>query len=194
MREVSSRRQHLAKRIYGETGLSIRCSCGEYESAAVGVGTVRQQEDAHRAHRVEMGERVKDRAPSPLEQAQARITQLEGQLERYVGKEPTVRDEMAYLQRKLNSVRELCDEARLGSCLGITIEAVEQAVEGERVLPPDDKRRRIYIDGNGSGWVDLSVDNHGLIWLRRISNSDAHATPDSIRAETGGLYEIGRCW
>lgn len=132
--------------------------------------------------------------PTSLEKAQARIAELEAQLERYVGKEPTVRDEMAHLQWKLNAVRELCDEARLGSCLGITIEAVEQAVEGERVLPPDDKRRRIYIDGNGSGWVDLSVDNHGLLWLRRISNSDAHATPNSIRAETGGLYEIGRCW
>ncbi|MYR36300.1 hypothetical protein GTX14_04425 [Streptomyces sp. SID4944] len=136
-----------------------------------------------------------------LRNAQARITELEAELERYVGREPTVRDEMAYLQRCLNSVLERCDQAaaqavRWENPLPVPewVIAVREAASGERPDNPADKRRRIYIDGNGSGWVDLSVDNHGLLWLRRISNSDAHATPGSIRAETGGLYEIGRCW
>lgn len=125
-----------------------------------------------------------------LEKAQARIAELEAELERYVGKEPTVRDEMAHLQRKLNAVRELCDEARLGSCLGITIEAVEQAANGERAPSPDDKRRRIYIDGEGNAWLSLTEDTIGP--LARAMWSDETTT--SVRDRTGGLHEIGRCW
>ncbi|MYW30136.1 hypothetical protein [Streptomyces sp. SID2119] len=76
MAELTTRRQHLAKRMYGKGGLSIRCSCGKYTPVA---GTVRQQEDAHRAHRVAMGERIKERALSPLEKARDRIAELEAE-------------------------------------------------------------------------------------------------------------------
>lgn len=128
-------------------------------------------------------------------QAQARIAELEAELTKYVGKEPTIADEMAYLRRCLNAVRELCGEARLGSCLGITIEAVEQALNGERDPSPDDKRRRIYIDGNGNGWLDQSTGHNGLRWIAPLAIFPGDAQPAPKVAErTGGLHEIGRCW
>ncbi|MFD5508953.1 hypothetical protein ACFWIB_14420 [Streptomyces sp. NPDC127051] len=40
-----------------------------------------------------------------------RVAELEATLERYVGREPTVAEEMAYLNRCLNAVHDLCREA-----------------------------------------------------------------------------------
>ncbi|WP_381801007.1 hypothetical protein [Streptomyces niveus] len=45
----------------------------------------------------------------------ARVTELETELEKYIGKEPTVADEMAYLRRCLNDVRAVCDGAEKGA-------------------------------------------------------------------------------
>lgn len=41
----------------------------------------------------------------------ARVTELEAEREKYVGKEPTVADEMAYLRSRLDAVRAVCDAA-----------------------------------------------------------------------------------
>jgi len=68
---VTGPRKHLARRSYNRDGLAIACHCGQYQPIK---GTVREQEDAHRAHRVAMGETVKPRTPSRLERAEARIT------------------------------------------------------------------------------------------------------------------------
>lgn len=136
-----------------------------------------------------------------VEKAQARIAELEAQLERYVGKEPTVRDEMAYLQRCLNSVLELCDQAaaqasRWENPLPVPewAIAVREAASGERPDNPADKRRRIYIDGRGDAWLSLSHDRNiqyigplaGALW--------SEETTTSVRDRTGDLHEIGRCW
>lgn len=133
--------------------------------------------------------------------AQARIAELEAELAKYVGKEPTIADEMAYLRRCLNAVREVCEQAekqatRREQPLPVPewVTTIRQAADGERPENPDDRRRRIYIDGHGNGWVDLRIDNHGQLWLERFSDSDVHSLPDAIRQHTGGLHEIGRCW
>lgn len=58
-----------------------------------------------------------------------------------------------------------------------------------------DCRRRIYIDGKGDGWIDLTVDPAtGERELTGITNPWKIATADEVRNDTGGLTEIGRCW
>lgn len=80
-----SDRKHLAVRGYGRTGLVIACRCKQYQPIK---GTARQQEDAHRAHRVDMGETVKARVPTTkerLEQARRIAVELENENARLRG-------------------------------------------------------------------------------------------------------------
>lgn len=66
---------------------------------------------------------------------------------------------------------------------------------GESPTPADDRRRRIYIDGKGDGWIDLAVDAEtGQRDLTGITNPWKIASADEVRGDTGGLREIGRCW
>ena len=130
-------------------------------------------------------------------QAQARIAELETELAKYVGKEPTIADEMAYLHRCLNAVYEVCDQAekqatRWENPLPVPewVAVVREAADGVRADTPDDRRRRIYIDGRGNAWLSLTETTvgplAGAMW--------ADETLDSVRQRTGGLHEIGRCW
>jgi hypothetical protein len=58
-----------------------------------------------------------------------------------------------------------------------------------------DRRRRIYIDGKGNGWIDLSVDPvTGERDLVGITDQWRIASVDKVRTDTGDLREIGRCW
>jgi len=58
-----------------------------------------------------------------------------------------------------------------------------------------DCRRRIYVDGKGDGWIDLSIDPvTGERELTGITNPWKVASAEEVRADTGGLTEIGRCW
>ena len=58
-----------------------------------------------------------------------------------------------------------------------------------------DRRRRIYVDGKGDGWIDLSVDEAtGERQLTGITNPWKIASADEVRNDTGDLREIGRCW
>jgi hypothetical protein len=76
-------RKHLAKRWHGPQGVSLRCTCKAWESGTV--GTIREKEDAHRAHRVEMGEAVRPRTQplsvrlaAEVERLQAQVRELQG--------------------------------------------------------------------------------------------------------------------
>ncbi|MFF5643031.1 hypothetical protein [[Kitasatospora] papulosa] len=137
-----------------------------------------------------------------LKFAVSRVRELESELERYVGKEPTVRDEMAYLQRSLNAVLELCDSAaaqaaRWENPLPVPewVIAVREAASGERLDNPADKRRRIYIDGKGNGWLDQSTGHGDVRWIAPLAIFPGDARPlNTVRDRTGGLHEIGRCW
>lgn len=58
-----------------------------------------------------------------------------------------------------------------------------------------DRRRRIYIDGKGNGWIDLSVDETtGERELTGITDPWKVCSADDVRSDTGSLREIGRCW
>lgn len=58
-----------------------------------------------------------------------------------------------------------------------------------------DCRRRIYVDGKGDGWIDLSIDPEtGERELTGITNPWKIASAEDVRNDTGGLTEIGRCW
>lgn len=65
------------------------------------------------------------------EELRARVAELEAERTKYVGAEPTIAEEMAYLSRCLDAVYKLCEEAKRSGSLGITPEAVEQAADGE---------------------------------------------------------------
>ena len=82
---TSGGRAHIARRSHsltnGRSQLILRCKCGDWDSWKLGLnGTVREIEDAHRAHRVAMGETVKERVPSPTEAAQNALRQAMTQI------------------------------------------------------------------------------------------------------------------
>ena len=59
-----------------------------------------------------------------------------------------------------------------------------------------DRRRRLYIDGHGDGWIDQSLDSDGAKWLVQLSSMAAGGCEpkDAVAERTGSLREIGRCW
>lgn len=133
----------------------------------------------------------------------AEVTRLRAALAKYVGKEPTIADEMAYLQRCLNAVYEVCDQAaaqatRWENPLPIPEWAttVRQAASGERPDNPADKRRRIYLDGTGNAWIVVGQDPEDGELLAQIDAAclPPEETAHDVRERTGELHEIGRCW
>lgn len=73
--------------------------------------------------------------------------------------------------------------------------AAARTAEEEATEDAKDRRRRIYIDGKGDGWIDLTVDPvTGERELTGITNPWKIASADEVRSDTGGLREIGRCW
>lgn len=136
-----------------------------------------------------------------LAAVRAERDQAQAELTKYVGKEPTIAEEMEYLSRCLDAVRDLCDATekqatRRESPLPVPewVEQVRAATDGTRPDDPNDRRRRIYIDGKGSAWIDAGVDAGGLRWIAPIDGSVMEATREAVTAETGSLREIGRCW
>ncbi|GHG15485.1 hypothetical protein ACFFSH_40245 [Streptomyces filamentosus] len=68
-----------------------------------------------------------------------------------------------------------------------------------KALPREDmsdRRRRIYVDGHGDGWIDQSVTSDGTHWLVQLSSMAAGGSEPAlaITKRTGSLREIGRCW
>lgn len=133
---------------------------------------------------------------------QAELNRTRTELAKYVGQEPTVVEEMAYLNRCLNAVYDVCDEAkrqarRWEDPLPVPewVATVEQAADGQRTDNDlKDRRRRIYIDGNGEAWISLSHDKD-IRYIGRLAGAiPADDTVDSVREATGSLREIGRCW
>ncbi|MCX4450625.1 hypothetical protein [Streptomyces sp. NBC_01789] len=133
--------------------------------------------------------------------AQARVAELETELAKYVGKEPTIADEMAYLHRCLNAVREVCDQAekqatRSENPLPVPewVAVVREAADGVRPENPDDNRRRIYIDGEGNGWISVCVEDGVEHVVPVQAAAWVEESVEEIAADKGGLHEIGRCW
>lgn len=133
---------------------------------------------------------------APAERA-AEIERLRIELAKYVGKEPTVAEEMAYLNRCLDAVHEVCDAAekqatRWEHPLPVPewVGVVREAADGERPENPNDNRRRIYIDGEGNGWISTCVDDgvECVVPVQPAAEAEQEIT------ELDNLREIGRCW
>ncbi|MFE7237254.1 hypothetical protein [Streptomyces sp. NPDC057580] len=146
-------------------------------------------------------ERQQVRQAKELAELVAEVARLKAELAKYVGKEPTIADEMAYLHRCLNDVYEVCDQAekqatRWEQPLPVPewVATIREAADGERPDNPNDNRRRIYMDGNGNGWIDVAQDADGTQDVVAITDPWRMKSAESVRAETGGLHEIGRCW
>lgn len=143
-------------------------------------------------------------APAPVESAGdetgeaerllAELKRVRGELKRYVGAEPTIAEEMAYISSCLIAVQDVLNDADLAGARTLSVATVRQAADGERPDNPADRRHRLYIDGSGNGWITQSVTSDGTHWIGRIGDAALEATTDAVRAETGGLREIGRCW
>ncbi|MET9012264.1 hypothetical protein ABZX74_15300 [Streptomyces olivaceoviridis] len=94
----------------------------------------------------------------------ARVAELEAERSKYVGKEPTVAEEMAYLSRCLDSVLALCEQAeKQGVTSGgtFTVDAVRAAAEGlvERTsYPPALPWARLMDDEDLSAFLDDLAD------------------------------------
>ena len=73
-------------------------------------------------------------------------------------------------------------------------EAAKQAEAGVTQGDEPDKRRRIYIDGHDKAWIDSNTDSNGIRWIAPFGVAVMEATRATVRAETGSLREIGRCW
>jgi len=73
-------------------------------------------------------------------------------------------------------------------------EAAKQAEAGVTQGDESDKRRRIYIDGHDKAWIDSSTDSNGIRWIAPFGVAAMEATRATVRAKTGSLREIGRCW
>lgn len=87
------------------------------------------------------------------------IAELRTELAKYVGAEPTIAEEMAYLSRCLHAVHDLCDAAKRDGALGITPEAVEQAANAE--------------------W-EASIPRAALPWAQVMTDDDLHLFLDDL--------------
>ena len=111
--------------------------------------------------------------------------------------------EMQYLSRCLDAVLDVCDKAekqatRWESPLPVPewVTGVREAASGERPNAPDDRRRRLYRDGEGNAWLSIATDTDGTLLIAPSAGAmPTEAEPENaVRERTGGLREIGRCW
>ena len=125
------------------------------------------------------------------------LARLRAELDKYIGKEPTLREEMAYLNRCLNAVFEVCREAekqatRWENPLPVPewVSLVRSAAAGEREDRPGDNRRRLYLDGHGQAWIEVAEG-----YVTQIGLALWEGEPiGNVRERTGELHEIGRTW
>jgi hypothetical protein len=99
----------------------------------------------------------------------ARVAELEAERKKYVGVEPTVAEEMAYLSRCLDAVYDLCDEtAAKGIASGgpFTVEAVRIAADGDRP----------------------AVSRPALPWAHAMSDHDLHGFLDDLVSAAMGRW------
>ncbi|MFD9192938.1 hypothetical protein ACFWCA_32590 [Streptomyces phaeochromogenes] len=129
------------------------------------------------------------------------IDRLRTERAKYVGKEPTIAEEMEHLSRCLDAVYALCgatekQAGRWEHPLPVPewVEQVRKAADGDRPDDPADNRRRIYIDGKGNGWISACSEK-GVEYVVPVEPAAAvEQAVEEVADETGSLREIGRCW
>ncbi|MFE9127049.1 hypothetical protein ACFYOF_16790 [Streptomyces sp. NPDC007148] len=92
--------------------------------------------------------------------AEARVAQLERELKKYVGAEPTVAEEMAYLSSCLDAVRDLCDEAE------------QRALRWEQPLPVPEWVSEVRKAAEGL--VERRTYPPALPWAALMDDEDLH--------------------
>lgn len=118
--------------------------------------------------------------------AEARVAELEAERAKYVGAEPTIAEEMAYLSRCIDSVLDLCSEAEskgITSGGPFTVEAVRKAADGlvERASYPP-----------AFPWARLMDDEDRAEFLDELAESaTTHASSDVVLAE---VEETCKTW
>lgn len=116
----------------------------------------------------------------------ARVAELEAERKKYVGAEPTIAEEMAYLSRCIDSVLDLCSEAEskgITSGGPFTVEAVRKAADGlvERASYPP-----------AFPWARLMDDEDRAEFLDELAESaTTHASSDVVLAE---VEETCKTW
>lgn len=99
-----------------------------------------------------------------LAQARARIAELEAELARYVGKEPTIAQEMAYLSRCFFAVHQVCDEVE------------QQAARWEQPLPVPDWVATVRAAATG----ERETTPAALPWAHVMTDDDLHGFLDDL--------------
>jgi hypothetical protein len=94
------------------------------------------------------------------ERAQKEINRLRDELKKYVGHEPTIAEEMAYLSRCLDAVLDLCRTAE------------EQATRWENPLPVPEWVEQVRIAANGEG--DEAAVRPALGWAFTLDQTQRH--------------------
>lgn len=164
-----------------------------------------QAVDEYWGHFNDIQTALDQRVVTPLLQTVARIAaerdEAQAELEKYVGKEPTLVEEMTYLSRCLTAVHDLCIEAKRQATrwenpipVPEWVAVVEKAAAGERTDDKNDNRHRLYVDGKGNAWISVCSDE-GTEWVVPVQPGSAvEQDVRDIADETGSLREIGRCW
>ena len=80
-------------------------------------------------------ERQIENEQTELQQLRARVTELEAERKKYVGAEPTIAEEMAYLGRCLNTFHDLCDLAKQRDRATVTVAELEMSLDLEWESP-----------------------------------------------------------
>ncbi|MFE0800134.1 hypothetical protein [Streptomyces sp. NPDC058812] len=100
-----------------------------------------------------------------MKREHAENTQLRAELNKYVGKEPTVAEEMAYLNRCLDAVLDLCDEAE------------RQATRWENPLPVPEWVTKVRQAADGDR---PAASRPALPWAHAMSDHDLHGFLDDL--------------
>lgn len=117
----------------GPQGSYLLCRCGSYEPVT---GTLRQQREAHRAHRVEMGETVQALLPTPRERAAAEAERLRAELAARPSRAEVLRDAAAWLEEIATPItRERSEHERGQMYAARRLRQRADEADGERGAP-----------------------------------------------------------
>ena len=98
--------------------------------------------------------------------AEARVTELERELKKYVGAEPTIAEEMAYLGRCLDAVYAVCDQTE------------KQATRWEHPLPVPEWVVEVRKAADGE-WT-ATTPRPALPWAHVMDDDDLHLFLDDL--------------
>jgi hypothetical protein len=114
-------------------------------------------------------------ASREAETLRARVTELEAEQAKYVGAEPTIAEEMAYLSRCLDTVLDLCTKAE------------QQATRWEQPLPVPDWVTEVRKAAEGL--VERAMYPPALPWARLMDHDDLAAF---LRDLDAGMRDAAR--